>query len=253
MKKFADIALIGSVGDGMLKRNDAFIGLDLYPVAAAFKNKQVYFDRGDYFLRFREQKIPLSNFVQKYINLAGSVGLRSGGVKLAFDLLDQKVDLGDSRISKLRDLKKERYKSALNFLKEDGYFEDERLIAFNLGSLLDPMSLKEIGNFLEYLLKNHNQLPFNVPQNKYIFGAQKVPSTQNGDLLKVSMRVGEELPILINNKQMPDFFQITQCFDNQPGGIHSLSAAVIIPERDYVRVVDQVGRFIKQASSISVE
>lgn len=247
VNKYAAIAMMGVLGDNMIKRNGGrVIGLDFCALAASFQNKELCFEEGNYFLNFKGQKVLLQDFVRNYIDLAGSVGFQSGGVQLAFDLLDQKIDLDDIRLQHLQELQKAKYEMVLSFLKEKQtarqgsekikksgktfeYFEDDHILAFNLGDLFHPMSLKEVGTFLDYLLLNRDSLPLSIPEDKYLIGAQRL-SGENSKMVKVSMRVGPSLAQEIELKHKPDLYQITSCFENTPGGIHTLSAAVIMPE-----------------------
>jgi hypothetical protein len=112
------------------------------------------------------------------------------------------------------------------------------------------MGLKEIGNFLEYLKKHIDELPFDLDKDKYLFGSQRVMNLKSiGELvekpsLKISMRVGDNLIEKIKNKEFPDLFDIANSFDNIPGGIHALSAAVIIELEDYLPMLKNIDRFI---------
>ena len=247
--KYAPIGLMGAIGDGMYKRNNNnFIGIDIYPFAA-IKTTDLYRNNNLYFSNDFDH-IELVQFVKEELDLLGSVGYHSNGVSLAFDLMDKKIRFEDPRIKALKNTKKLKYQRAIEQLMRDGFEEGKYYYSFNIDKLFHPMGLKEIGNFLEYLKKHINELPFDLDKDKYLFGSQRVMSLKSiGDLvetpsLKVSMRVGDNLIEKIKNKEFPDLFDIANSFDNIPGGIHALSAAVIIEVEDYLPMLKNIDRFV---------
>lgn len=221
----AATALYGATGDGMLRRNGTFQGLDFYPYAAAMPNLG--------------QNHELEKVVH-HLNLAGSVGYQNGGIELASELLDGQIGLDDPRFQELARLRETHYRTAFERIATQGHFENKWIVAFNLAETLDPMSLKEVGNFLEHILRQDKPI-FSGVEDKYLLGGQRIP---NSPLLKVSMRVGKQLTKKIQTGTCPDFLKIAQCFPNQPAGVHALSAAVLIPEKDFSSVLKQMTTFL---------
>ena len=99
-------------------------------------------------------------------------------------------------------------------------------------------------------------MPFeNMDYNKYFIGAQRVmPVYGIGEVtekpsLKVSLRVGKALVDDIKKGRLPDLATISKSFDNIPGGLHALSAAVIIPEESYEEVIKHINDFVENWNS----
>lgn len=237
-------ALAGAVGDGMLKRNGTFKGLDWVPYAHAIEQRKVepVHDKR-LALKYRDGTIDMQSFVENCLNPAGSVGYQTFGVELAFNFLDQSVALDDPRLEELNRLKEEKYAQAFSFLKDKNYALHPDFIAFNIQERLDPLSLKEIGNFLEYLLQHPQRAGLSSLSDKYLFGAQKVPHV---DQIKVSMRAGPKMIQAALQKRKPTFVDIVKCFPNEPGGIHPFSAAVLIPEKEFEASIKEISHFIQK-------
>ena len=144
------------------------------------------------------------------------------------------------RYSDIINLQEKHYikKGNLVTIKIDKMVKTQKPVELPLNNLFDSKPLKI---FRKYYNKD----------NKYLFGAQKVmPVKGIGEVvdvesLKLSMRVGKSLINKIENGDLPDFFEISKQFDNIPGGIHALSAAVIIPETEYQNVLSKIEEFIK--------
>lgn len=246
--KYGFIGLIGAIGDSMVKNYNQIKGLNAYPFIGAIEEDLIKENKGEYFLN---NGVKVDTYVKDYINVLGSVGYQAKGIQLAFDLLDGKINFNDSRILQIKELKIKKYEEAVMNFKQNGFYESKYFYFFNIGNLFNPMGIKEIGNFLTYLINNKDKLPFKLNLNKYFFGAQTVTSVQGiGEVtkepsFKVSMRVGDELLPTVKAKKMPDFFEITHSFKHIPGGIHAYSAAVIIEEKRMDGVIKEIESFIK--------
>jgi len=247
--KFSSIGLIGAVGDGMYKRsNNKFIGLDSIVLAGAENFGDLTKRAGKYWLQILGKEIELTDFVKKYINVLGSVGYQSGGVELAFQLLEKKIPVMDPRISNIKNLKRRKYDELTAHFTNNGFEKSDYFYSFNVADKFSPMGVKEIGNFLDSLKYIEE---FKLDTDKYLFGAQKVmPVKGIGEVvdvesLKLSMRVGKDIVCRLEHGELHDFFEISKQFDNIPGGIHALSAAVIIPETEYHNVLNIIEEFIR--------
>ena len=248
--KYSSIGLIGAVGDGMYKRNkNKFIGLDAIVCTGAENYGDLKSKNNKYLYKILAKEIEFCEFVRKYINVLGSVGYENGGVELAFELLEKKISVMDPRISNIRNLKRRKYEQIIEYFEKTGMEQSEYFYSFNVYDKFSPMGLKEIGNFLDFIINNNK---FNLDKNRYVFGAQKVMPIKgigeavNQESLKLSMRAGKNLAIKIKKGEYPDFFEISKQFDNIPGGIHSLSAAVIIPLKEYPNVLLKINKFIEE-------
>ncbi|MBN2694959.1 DHH family phosphoesterase [bacterium] len=248
--KYAAIGLIGSVGDGMLSRNGKFLGLDQYALTAAIAEEAISFENEEYFFKIHNHKYPLIPFVKENIDVLGSVGFQNRGVDLALDLLEGKIMPSDPRINAIKELKAKKYNELIEYFAINGFVKTKHFYCFNVEDKFSPMGLKEIGNFLSYLIKNSDNLPFKLDLNRYFLGAQTVTSIQGiGDVTKepsykISMRVGKILEKRVKSGDMPDFFEITHLFKHIPGGIHSMSAAVVIEQRNYSSVLNGIELFL---------
>lgn len=229
---FGGIGLMGAVGDGMLRRNGDFKGLDQLVLEIAVEGKTLKWHHGKYYLPFHDGLLPLNVFVKEYLNVIGSAGYQAGGSRLAFDLLNQKIFLNDYRITKIKELKQLKYQTAINDLSKISQ-QYPHFLRVDVMDRFQPMGLKEIGNFLDHLI--HTQ---DLDQNQYFFGAQTVVPVQGiGTVtekpsVKISMRVGSEMTQKIKAGEAPDFIAMTQQYPSIPGGIHALSAAVIVPTEE---------------------
>jgi len=248
--KYSSIGLIGAVGDGMYKRNgNKFTGLDGIVLAGAENYGDLKSKNNKHYIQIVAKEIELTEFVKKYINVLGSVGYESGGVELAFQLLEKKIPIMDPRISNIKNLKRRKYEEAVKYFLKNGFEESENYYSFNVYDRFSPMGVKEIGNFLD----NLNYIPeLKLQEDKYLFGAQKVMEVKgignvvNIESLKLSMRAGKDIIQKIKQGILPDFFEISKQFDNIPGGIHALSAAVIIPVTEYQNVLNKINNFINE-------
>ncbi len=247
--KYAPIALIGSVGDGMLSRNGKFLGLDHYALTAAIADGALSIENGEYKIKIHH-KYPLVEFVNENIDVLGSVGFQNRGVDLAFDLLEGKIMVSDPRIKAIKELKTKKYNELIDYFAKNGFTKTRHFYSFNVEDKFLPMGIKEIGNFLSYLIKNHDKLPFKLDTNRYFLGAQTVTPIQGiGEVTKepsykISMRVGKMLEKSVKSGNMPDFFEITHLFKHTPGGIHSMSAAVVIDIKQYNSVLNEIELFL---------
>ncbi len=250
--KYSSIGLIGAIGDGMYKRNkNNFIGLDAIVLAGAENYGDLKFKNNNYWLQIVAKEIEFTEFVRKYINVLGSVGYESGGINLAFQLLEKKIPIMDPRISHIRNLKRRKYEEVIKYFISSGFEEGKNYYSFNVYDKFSPMGVKEIGNFLDSVIYNKE---VELKDDKYLFGAQKVMPVKgigevvNVESLKLSMRVGKGLVDKIKKGELPDLAEISNQFENIPGGIHALSAAVIIPVTEYQNVLNKIDDFISNYS-----
>ncbi len=247
--KYSIHALLGTIGDGMYSRNNnSFKGIDVL-ASNKVKATELYKDNKLYINNISEY-VELKDFVKKELDVIGSVGYYSDGVNLAFELMEQKIKIDDPRIKALKNSKTVKYQRVIEHFKKEGFEEGKYYYSFNVDKLFHPMGIKEIGNFLEYIIKNTDIFSKDLSMDKFYFGAQLVtPVKAIGDVVeeesyKLSMRVGKDLVPLIKKEKYPDLFEICNSFKNIPGGIHSLSAAVIIEKDRYKRVLNDIDKFI---------
>ena len=235
-QKYSEIALLG------ISQN-TFMGIDSYPWFATtlYLNHKNFLN--DEYKKNKNEKSEL-------INLISSVGYRSYGTDLAFQLINNKIQINDPRIKALKNKKNYKYEKVfLNFMK-NGIEEREHCYIFNVDKSFHPMSIKEIDNFISFLKKYIDELPCILDKNKYLIGIQKiVPLNKSKDFtdkssLKISIQLGNDMEENVKNKIIPNLFQITNSFENIHKRVYSSKATTIIYEKDYKSTIDSIENFI---------
>jgi hypothetical protein len=255
MCRYAYLAVVGSVGD-YHDRSGGILGFDRFALDDAIHMGQVKVKiegtRERYYIEFFGE---YAGDVARRLTNLGAVGYeRRGyrrGVKACLEGFDDET-LREAE--ELEELKTEKFREAIEYLKDEGLNQGKHVQWFHLHDMFSPMGVKAVGEFCQ-LIKD---MTF-VDENKYLIGFQNIPK-EIPDLGKIewkAVKMSGRVPIPLERKifhgYAPGLDVLVPEASEAVGGFadatHKIAAATVIDmgkEEKFVEAFEElVDEFIK--------
>ena len=249
MCRYAYLAVVGSVGD-YHDRSGGILGFDRFALDEAIHMGQVKVKiegtRERYYIEFFGEYA--GDVARRLTNLGAEGYERKGykkGVRACFEGFDEETLREAEELEKL---KTEKFKEAIEYLKDGGLIQGEHVQWFHLHDMFSPMGVKAVGEFCQ-LIKD---MTF-VDENKYLIGFQNIPreipdlGKIDFDAVKMSGRVPTPLERKIFHGQALGLDVLVPKASEAVGGFadatHKIAAATVIDrgkEEEFVRAFERL-------------
>ena len=259
LKQYAYLAVVGSVGD-YHDRSGGILGFDRFALEEALSLGQVKVKiegaRERYYIKFFNEFA--SDVARRLTNL-GTVGYERKGYVKGIRACLEGFDEGTVReAEELERVKKEKFESAIRYLRNGGLHIDGYVQWFHLEDMFSPMGVKAVGEFCQ-LIKD---MSF-IKEDRYLIGFQNcsryIPDL--GDVEWNAVKVSGRIPTLLERKvlsgEVPGYEIIFPKASEAVGGIadatHKIAAATLIEkgrEKDFIKAFNQV---IEERIGVSVQ
>ncbi len=255
MCEYAYLAVLGSVGD-YHDRSGGVLGFDRFALDEAIHMGQVKVEikgtKERYYIEFFGE---YADDVARRLTNLGAVGYESmgyrKGVKACFEGFDDET-LREAE--GLETLKMEKFKEAIEHLKNGGLSRGRHVQWFHLHDMFSPMGVKAVGEFCQ-LIKD---MTF-VDENKYLIGFQNIPKEipDLGEIdwnaVKMSGRVPTPLERKIFHGQAPGLDFLVPKASEAVGGFadatHKIAAATVIDRGREEEFVEAFERLVEEPGS----
>ncbi len=249
ISRYAYIAVLGAVGD-YHDRYGGVLGFDRCVLDEALEFGQVklkmegtkeryYIDRFEDFA---------DNVAMKLTTLGACGYLERGyrdGIDVCFNGFTEEIL---NKVKRLEEMREEKFKKAIEFLKDGGLQKMKYVQWFDLKNMFDPMGVKAVGEFCQ-LVKD---MTF-IDMDKYLVGFQRIPQ-EIPDLgkidwkgSKVSGRVPTQLErTILHGKALGLDYLIPKASEMVGGfadATHKVAAAAVVDvgrEKDFVEAMEKV-------------
>jgi len=247
MRKYAYLAVIGSVGD-YHDRSGGVLGFDRFALGEALSLGQVKVKiegaRERYYVNFFDE---YADIIAKRLTNLGTVGYeRKGyrmGIKACLEGFNEKTL---SEAEKLEEIKMKKFEDAVQMLSSGGLNVEKYTQWFHIGDAFSPMGVKAVGEFCQ----NIKDAVF-LKEGKYLLGFQNcpryIPDLGEVDLnvVKVSGRMPTPLERKVFAGDVPGYDTLFPAASEIVGGVadatHKIAAASLIDrgrEKDFVRAIE---------------
>ncbi len=249
MCRYAYLAVVGSVGD-YHDRSGGVLGFDRFALDEAIHMRQVKVKiegtRERYYIEFFGE---YAGEVARRLTNLGAVGYeRMGyrkGIKACFEGFDEET-LREAE--ELEELKTEKFREAIEYLKDGGLNQGKHVQWFHLHDMFSPMGVKAVGEFCQ-LIKD---MTF-VEEDKYLVGFQNIPKKipELGEIdwnaVKMSGRVPTPLERKIFHGQALGLDILVPKASEAVGGFadatHKIAAATVIDkgkEEEFIQAFEKL-------------
>ncbi len=249
MRKYAYLAVIGSVGD-YHDRSGGVLGFDRFALGEAIDLGQVKVKiegaRERYHVNFFDE---YADVVARRLTNLGTVGYgRKGyrlGIKACLEGFDEKTL---SEAEKLEEIKTKKFEDAVEMLTNGGLNVEKYTQWFHLGDSFSPMGVKAVGEFCQ----NIKDAVF-LKEDKYLLGFQNCPKyiPDLGEVDLSAVKVSGRMPTLLERKvfagSVPGYDTLFPAASEMVGGVadatHKIAAASLIDrgkEKEFVRAIESL-------------
>ncbi|MDI3497100.1 DHH family phosphoesterase [Archaeoglobus sp.] len=233
-KKYAYIAVLGSVGD-YHDRSGGVLGFDRFALEEAIDEGQVKVRfEGAKERYFIKQFGEYADVIAPRLTTLGAVGYEERayqlGIRACFEGFDEKTL---EKVEQLEKLKKEKFEQMMERLRNGELKIGEYVQWFHVGDFFYPMGVKMVGEFCQ-LIKDMTFLKDNL----YLIGFQNQPKSIpdlgeiGWDAVKVSARAPTPLERMILRGKMPGLDYLIPKASEAVGGFadatHRIAAATVI-------------------------
>lgn len=249
MCEYAYLAVVGSVGD-YHDRSGGVLGFDRFALDEAIHMGQVKVEiRGmkeRYYIEFFGE---YADEVASRLTNLGAVGYERRGYRKGVDACLQGFDEDTLKeAEELEELKTEKFREAIEYLKGGGLKQGRYVQWFHLHDMFSPMGVKVVGEFCQ-LIKD---MTF-VDENRYLIGFQNIPKEipdlgeMDWNAVKMSGRVPTPLERKIFHGQAPGLDILVPEASEAVGGFadatHKIAAATVIDrgkEEEFVKAFERL-------------
>ncbi len=249
ISNYAYIAVLGAVGD-YHDRHGGVLGFDRYVLDEALELGQIKLKfegtRERYYIKSFEDFA--DNIAMKLTTLGACGYLEKGykdGIWVCFNGFNENIL---SKVERLEQMREEKFKKAIEFLKDGGLQKLKYVQWFNLKDMFDPMGVKAVGEFCQ-LIKD---MTF-IDMDKYLIGFQQIPQVipDIGKIdwrgSKVSGRVPTQLErTILHGKTLGLDYLIPKASEIVGGfadATHKVAAAAVVDlgkEKDFVEAIERL-------------
>ncbi len=249
MKKYAYLAVIGSVGD-YHDRTGGVLGFDRFALDDAIHQGLVKIKiegvKERYYVEFFEQ---YADVIAMRLTTLGAIGYEErkyrDGIKACIEGFDEKTIKDVERLEKMRI---ERFEKEIEKLKDGGLKFGRHVQWFHVYDDFSPMGVKAVGEFCQ-LIKD---MSF-VDENKYLIGFQNMPNfiPDLGKIELNAVKMSGRAPIPLERKilsgKAPGLNYLIPKASEVVGGFadatHRIAAATVIErgkEEEFVKAFDKL-------------
>lgn len=248
MRNYAYLAVIGAVGD-YHDRSGGVLGFDRFALDEAVDLGQAKIKieghRERYFINFFNE---FADVVAERLTTLGVVAYEKKGYKKGVEACLKGFDEETiDEVEKLKEMKDEKFKEAIEILRNSGLQIGKYVQWFHLEDLFSPMGVKAVGEFCQKI----KDMVF-VKEDRYLLGFQNCPKhipdfgEFEWDVVKLSGRA----PLLLERKiltgQAPGLDVLIPAATEAVGGIadatHRIAAATLIDrgkEEEFIRAFEE--------------
>ena len=240
------LGVVGAIGDGQV-HTGSLTGINRILFNTAVKQGEITKTAaGCATPRFMNKDV---REIVKMLNLLGSVGFYSGSAETGVDfLLGRNSDEALRLCGQLEELKTSCFRKEAQAIRSHGLAGSKHFQWVDVKNRFDPMGVKAIGLFLEYLIQEGL-----ASSNRYLIGFQHLPVEIPGigflksPLTKISARVHPKLKESIQQKRRADFMtlipQATALVKGTADGCHRFAAAALIKrgqEEEFIGALEKI-------------
>ena len=234
MKKYAYLAVIGSVGD-YHDRSGGVLGLDRAALEEAIDFGEVKIKieghRERYYINFFEE---FADVIAQRLTTLGVVAYEKKGYRKGLNACLNGFDENTIKeVEKLREIKDRKFEEGIEMLRSKGLRMEKYTQWFHLEDLFSPMGVKAVGEFCQKI----KDMSF-VEEDKYLLGFQDFPSyiPDLGEFKFSVVKLSGRTPVLLERKilagQAPGLEILIPAASQAVNGIadatHRIAAATLI-------------------------
>ena len=249
MRKYAYLAVIGSVGD-YHDRTGGVLGFDRFALDDALHQGLVKIKiegvRERYYIKFFDE---FADVIAKRLTTLGACGYEykgyADGIKACIKGFDDKIL---KKVKKLEDMRVEKFKKAIERLINGELKYGRHIQWFHVHDDFSPMGVKAVGEFCQ-LIKD---MSF-IDENKYLIGFQNMPDyiPDIGKIELNAVKMSGRVPIPLERKILRgdapglDYLvpKASEVVNGFADATHRLAAATVIEkgkEEEFIKAFDSL-------------